>query len=196
MKRLLPTLALVFGAVGLPMQASAAPEVYDIDPEHTVAAFLIMHAGYAKVLGQFSDIEGEFTFDDETNEVTDITARIGAESVTTGHDGRDRHVRSADFLDAEAHPDITFTSTGGTAISETEGVISGDLTIRGVTNPVDLDVKLNLVAVYPCCHEKETIGVSATTTFLRSDFGSTYALPVFVGDEVEVILEFEAIKRD
>jgi polyisoprenoid-binding protein YceI len=190
------TLACAAGLVTLPMRAPAEPATYAVDPDHAVAAFLVMHAGYARVLGQFSDVEGQFTFDDETGEVRDITARIGAESVSTGQDARDEHVRSEDFLDAETHPDITFTSTDATAISETEGVVTGELTLRGVTNPVELRVKLNQVAQYPCCHEKETVGISATTTILRSAFGSTYALPVFVGDEVEVILEFEAIRQD
>lgn len=196
MRRALTTTLLTASLAGLPLAAGAEPAIYDIDPEHAVAAFTVMHAGYAKVLGRFSDVEGQFTFDPETNEAGDISARIGAASVDTGQDARDEHVRSADFLDAEAHPDITFTSTGTTALSETSGTVTGDLTIRGVTQPVELDVTLNQVAVYPCCHEKETVGISARTSIKRSDFGSTYALPVFVGDDVDIILEVEAIRRD
>lgn len=183
---------LSLGAVS----ASAEPATYQIDPEHAVAAFMVMHAGYAKVLGRFSDMEGQFVFDAETSEVGEISARIGAASVDTGQAERDEHVRSPDFLDAEANPDITFTSTGGTQLTDTEGTIAGDLTLRGVTKPVELHVKLNQVAEYPCCHEKETVGISASTSLLRSDYGSTYALPVFVGDEVEIMLEFEAIRQD
>jgi polyisoprenoid-binding protein YceI len=190
------TLAFAAGFAVLPRAAPAEQATYSVDPAHAVVAFLVMHAGYAKVLGQFSDVEGTFSFDDETGEVSDITARISAQSVSTGQADRDEHVRSEDFLDAEAHPDITFTSTEATAISATEGVVEGDLTIRGVTNPVELRVTLNQIAQYPCCHEKKTVGISAKTSFLRSAFGSTYALPVFVGDEVEVILEFEAIRQD
>ncbi|WP_424931669.1 YceI family protein [Amaricoccus macauensis] len=183
-------------ALALPTALAAEPATYDLDPEHAVAAFTVMHAGYAKVLGRFSDIEGEFTFDPETREVSNVSARIGAASVDTGQAARDEHVRSADFLDAEANPDITFTATDATALSETSGTLAGELTIRGVTQPVELSVTLNQVADYPCCHEKETVGISASTMIKRSDFGSTYALPVFVGDDVDIILEFEAIKRD
>ncbi|ETX28560.1 YceI family protein [Roseivivax isoporae] len=174
----------------------AEPATWDIDPEHAVVAFTIMHAGYARVLGRFSDVQGSFVYDPEANELGDVTATIGAGSVDTDHEARDTHVRSADFLDAEAHPEITFTATGGTAETDTTGTVEGEITIRGVTQPITLDVTLNKVATYPCCHGKETVGVSATASLLRSEFGSTYALPDFVGDEVSVILEFEAIRRD
>jgi|TARA_R110000851_G_scaffold182425_1_gene331558 polyisoprenoid-binding protein YceI len=183
-------------ALGLAAPAQAEPATWQIDPEHAVVAFTIMHAGYAKVLGRFSDIEGSFVYDPETQELSDVTARIGAGSVDTDHEKRDNHVRSADFLDAGAHPAITFTATGSTPTSETTGTVTGDLTIRGVTQPVTLDVTLNKRADYPCCHGKDTLGISATAEILRSDFGSTYALPEFVGDAVSIILEFEAIRAD
>lgn len=183
-------------ALGLAQPAQAAPATWEIDPEHTVVAFTIMHAGYAKVLGRFSDIEGSFIYDPDTQELGEVTARIGTASVDTDHEKRDDHVRSADFLDAGAHPAITFTATGGTPSSETTGTVTGDLTIRGITQPVTLDVTLNKRADYPCCHGKDTLGISARADILRSDFGSTYALPEFVGDAVSIILEFEAIRAD
>ncbi|WP_297778263.1 YceI family protein [uncultured Roseovarius sp.] len=184
---------LAFG-VAHPVQAE--PATWQIDPEHAVVAFTIMHAGYAKVLGRFSQIEGSFTYDPETQDLGKVTATIGTPSIDTDHEQRDTHVRSPDFLDAEAHPMITFTAEGGTPISDTAGTVSGDLTIRGVTQPITLDVTLNKRAVYPCCHGKETLGISATAEILRSAFGSTYALPDFVGDSVNIILEFEAIRAD
>lgn len=183
-------------ALGLTPPAQAEPSTWQIDPEHAVVAFTIMHAGYAKVLGRFSDIEGSFVYDPETQELGDVTARIGTASVDTDHEKRDEHVRSADFLDAGAHPAITFTATSSTPTSETTGTVTGDLTIRGITQPVTLDVTLNKRADYPCCHGKETLGISATAEILRSDFGSTYALPDFVGDAVDIILEFEAIRAE
>lgn len=183
-------------ALGLAAPAQAEPATWRIDPDHAVVAFTIMHAGYAKVLGRFSDIEGSFTYDPDTRELGEVTARIGADSVDTDHEKRDNHVRSADFLDAKAHPAITFTATGNTPTSETTGTVIGDLTIRGVTQPVTLDVTLNKRADYPCCHGKDTLGISATAEILRSDFGSTYALPEFVGDPVSIILEFEAIRAE
>ncbi len=179
-----------------PAAAEAESATYSIDPEHVVVSFTIMHAGYARVLGIFPEVEGTFAYDNQTQELSDVSVTIGAASVNTFLEKRDEHVRSADFLDAGAHPQITFVADGGTPETETYGTVTGDLTIRGVTQPVTLGVTLNQLADYPCCHGKETIGISATASILRSDFGSTYALPVFVGDEVDIMLEFEAIRQD
>lgn len=191
-----PVLGLCALAALAPATAKADSATYAIDPEHVVVSFTIMHAGYARVLGIFPDVEGSFIYDDETQELSDVSVSIRAASVNTFLEKRDEHVRSPDFLDATAHPQITFVADGGTPTSDTTGTVAGDLTIRGVTQPVALEVTLNQLADYPCCHGKETIGISASTTIQRSAFGSTYALPVFVGDDVEITLEFEAIRED
>ncbi|MGI3210183.1 YceI family protein [Roseovarius tibetensis] len=182
--------------LGLAQPAQAAPATWQIDPEHTVVAFTIMHIGYAKVLGRFSQIEGNFVYDPDTRSLGQVRVEIGARSVDTDHEARDNHVRGEDFLDAGDHPMITFTADGGTATSETTGTVTGDLTIRGVTQPVTLDVTLNKRAEYPFGHGKETLGISATAEIQRSEFGSTYALPTMVGDTVDIMLEFEAIRAD
>ncbi|WP_102108760.1 YceI family protein [Oceaniglobus roseus] len=196
MKRHLAAPLCLAAALAAPLPAAAEPARYALDPEHMVVAFTVMHAGYAKVLGRFADVEGGFTYDPETKTLSDVSVKIDAASVDTFNAARDEHVRSADFLDAGANPDITFTADGGTPTSDTTGTVEGELTIRGVSRPVTLEVTLNQLADYPCCHGKETIGASARTTINRSDFGSTYALPVFVGDAVEIMLEFEAIRQD
>lgn len=193
-KRLIALCALTALSLAEPLHAE--PARWEIDSEHAVVAFTIMHAGYAKVLGRFSEIEGHFAYDPETQELGEVRATIGAQSVDTDHEKRDTHVRSPDFLDAEAHPLFTFVGTGSSAATETTGTVTGDLTIRGVTRPVTLDVTLNKHADYPCCHGKETLGISARAEILRSDFGSTYALPDFVGDAVSIMLEFEAIRAE
>jgi polyisoprenoid-binding protein YceI len=183
-------------ALAAPMPASADTATYALDPEHLLVAFTVMHAGYGKVLGRFADIEGSFVYNEETQELSDVSVTIGAASVDTFHEARNEHVRSPDFLDAAANPQITYTADGGTPTSATTGTVTGDLTIRGTTMPVTLDLTLNKLADYPCCHGKETVGVSATTSLLRSDFGSIYALPDFVGDEVDIMIEFEAIRQE
>lgn len=182
--------------LGVAQPVHAAPATWQIDPEHTVVAFTVMHIGYAKVLGRFSEIEGSFDYDPETRTLDDVRVEIGAQSVDTDHAKRDGHVKSDDFLAAGDHPVITFAATGGTPISETQGTVTGDLTIRGVTQPVTLDVTLNKRAEYPFGHGKETLGISATAEIKRSDFGSTYALPTMVGDRIDIMLEFEAIRTD
>lgn len=106
-------------------------------------------------------------------------------------------MRKKDFLWAEEHPVIRFTGTGAKPTGERTGIVSGDLTIRGVTRPVTLDVTWNRSGRYPFGDKHYAIGISARTTVKRSDFGMTYALEGdMVGDDVEILLEFEAIRQE
>lgn len=189
------TLASIIAA-SLGQAADAAPRTYDIDPEHAAIAFLVDHIGFAKVLGQFLTTSGTFVFDEETRELGEVSVAIDAKSVFTNDDRRDRHVISKDFLSANENPEITFTANGGTITSDLTGKVTGDLTIRGVTRPVTLDVVWNKSGAYPFGHQKHTMGVSARAKILRSEWGMDYAQGGIVGDEVELIIEIEAIARD
>lgn len=174
--------------------AAAEPVAYSIDPTHTTVAFMVEHVGYADTLGLFREIEGTFVFNEAEKTVTNIEVTVPAASVWTNHEKRDAHVRNADFLDAEAHPMISFTADGGEVTGDNTGTVTGDLTIRGQTNPVTLDVTLNKSAPYPFAHKKQTIGVSARATIKRSEWGMDYAVANgLVGDDVELLIEFEAI---
>lgn len=180
-----------------PLSATAEPVRYDIDPSHTVVAFLVGHIGYARMLGQFVDVEGSFVYDAETQTLSDLSASVGIDSVNSFDDRRDPHIKSADFLDMETQPRITFTADGGTPASDTTGTVTGVLSMRGQEHPVTFEVTLNKIAAYPFGHGKETLGFSARATVLRSTWGSTYALQGdIVGDEVEIIIESEAIRAD
>ncbi len=185
------TAALIAAALASP--ATAEPHTYEIDQTHASIGFLVDHIGYAKLLGQFLKTEGSFVFDEETLELGEVNVTIDASSVFTNHEARDNHVRSNDFLAAGDNPDITFTATGGQIETDRTGKVTGDLTIRGVTNPVTLDVTWNKTAPYPFGHQKQTIGVSARGSILRSDYDMTYAQGGIVGDEVDLIIEVEAI---
>ncbi|MEM9061218.1 MAG: YceI family protein [Pseudomonadota bacterium] len=176
--------------------AHAAPRTYAIDPAHATIAFLVDHIGYAKTLGKFLKTEGSFVYNEDTRELGDVSVEIDATSVFSNDKARDNHIRNKDFLDSKDHPLITFTASGGEAASDTAGTVTGDLTVRGVTNPVTLDVTLNKAAPYPFGHQKQTLGISARATIKRSEFGMTYALGGLVGDEVELIIEIEAIAQD
>lgn len=190
--------ALAALLVTLPsLSALAEPRRYTLDPEHLAIAFKSRHLGLSDVLGQFLKASGSFVYDDQARTVEDIRVEIRADSVFTNHDARDGYVRSADFLDARAHPVITFVGTRSEATGERSGKVHGDLTIRGVTRPVVLDVTLTGAGEYPFGDKHHAVGVSATTVLKRSEFGMTYALEGgMVGDEVPVILEFEAIRQD
>jgi polyisoprenoid-binding protein YceI len=144
----------------------------------------------------FRTAEGSFVFDPDVPAVSEIKVSIDAASVFTNHDKRDEHLRNADFLDVANHPRLTFVGRTATPTGPRTGKISGDLTIRGVTRPVTLDVTWNKSGEYPFADRHYATGVSARTTIKRSDFGMTYALQGdLVGDDVDIILEFEAIRQ-
>ncbi len=170
---------------------------YELDRDHTAIYFTVDHIGYAKTLGVFTELEGGFRYDLETQELADVAVAIGAASVNTFHEARDNHVRNGDFLDVATHPTISFVASGGQAEGDTKGTVTGDLTILGVTRPVTLDVTLNKVADYPFGHRREVLGLSMRTTVRRSEFGMTYGVENgLVGDVVTVNIETEAMKMD
>lgn len=174
----------------------AAPKTFKIDPDHALVAFKVDHIGYAKVLGQFLKVSGEFVYDTETATLGRVSVTVDANSVFSNQQARDKHIRGRDFLDTETAPEITFQADGGKAETETTGTVTGALTVRGVTRPVTLDVRLNKAGPYPFGHKKFTLGISASATIKRSEWGMTYALGGIVGDDVELIIEVEAILQD
>ena len=193
----LAVLVLVLAASGLAARPAVAEMTrWVIDPEHFSILFSASHIGYKQQLGLFLDGSGSFLFDEASQELDDLVVEIDAKSVFTNHDGRDNHLRSGDFLDADNHPLIRFVMTEATPETATTGTITGDLTIRGITRPVTLDVQLNKVGAYPW-GSNYVLGISAETTIMRSDFGSTYALEgEMVGDAISLAFEIEAIRQD
>ncbi|MEX0760689.1 MAG: YceI family protein, partial [Tistlia sp.] len=158
-------------------------------------AFLVSHIGYQKVLGRFTDFSGSFQFDEQAPSLSDLEVTIEADSIETEHRRRDEHLRSDDFLYEDEHPEIRFVMTGAEPAGARSGTVSGDLTLRGVTRPVALDVTWNKTGPYPFGDTYVT-GISARTSFLRSEFGMDYGgADGLVGDEVEVIIELEAIRE-
>jgi polyisoprenoid-binding protein YceI len=190
---------VVIGAVaglGFPAGAAAAPQTYVLDPQHLSIGFMVMHVGFAKTIGLFRKAEGSFVFDESEPSVRDIQTTIDAASVFTDHEKRDEHLRANDFLAVEQYPTITFKGVSAVKTGPRSGRITGDLTLRGVTKPVDLEVVWNKSGAYPFGDGHYAVGVSARTKIKRSDFGMTYALAGdMVGDEVDVMIEFEAIRQ-
>ena len=174
----------------------AEPKTYKIDDEHFSMMFEIMHIGYAPVMGMFREVEGEFVYDEETQELLSGKLTFQSDSVFTNHKKRDEHLRKDDFLNSKKFKDITFTVTDFETTGENTGVVTGDLELLGQTGEVMLDVTLNKAEVYPIGHEEYTLGLSASTTLMRSDWGMTYGLdPALVGDEVTLRFGFEAIQE-
>lgn len=191
----LSTIAFVTALALPPMQTMAEPATYEIDPAHFSIGFSSMHIGYAPVLGMFLEGGGSFVFDEETRELSNVDVTIKAASVFTNHEKRDGHARSKDFLFVEDYPDIHFVMTSSEATGDTTGTVTGDLTLRGVTKPVILEVTWNKSDEYPFGNNY-VIGISASTIIKRSEFGMTYAVENgWVGDETPITIELEAIRQ-
>jgi polyisoprenoid-binding protein YceI len=179
--------------VGSALGAAGEPARYELDPAHTTVAFLVEHIGYAKTLGQFLRASGGYTFDAETGALSNVRVVVETDSVDTHHEARDRHLRSGDFLDAQAHPAMTFTAGSARRTGERTFAVTGELALLGETRPLTLQATLNKSAPYPIGNRAEVMGVSARGTLKRTEFGMTYGVAdKLVGDDVEIVIEFEA----
>jgi len=189
---------LIAGAAALSAPAAKAePRTFTLDPAHLHVGFLVAHIGYAKTLGVFTDVEGTVVFDEEAPSLQSIDVTVQTDSVHTGHDARDNHVRSDDFLDADEHPEMTFALRETDQTGPRTGTVTGDLTLRGETHPITLDVTWNKSGPYPFGDKHYTVGISARGSLKRSDWGMTYAVDNgLVGDEVEIIIEAELIRQE
>lgn len=174
----------------------AAPATYEIDPEHLSIGFLVDHVGYQKVLGMFRNASGSYNFDEATGQLSNVKVEIDAASVFTNHKKRDDHLRGADFLNASEFPKLVFTATEGQRTGERTFTINGQLQILGKTQPVTLQATWNKSGEYPFGAKPYVMGVSARGSFKRSAYGMMYAVENgWVGDEVSLIIEFEAIRK-
>jgi len=179
-----------------PGPATAEPAEYELDPDHLNIGFLVSHIGFAKTSGIFREAEGSFVFDEESLKLSDIKVTVETESVFTNHKKRDKHLRSADFLDADEYPEMTFVGTGSEKTGARSGTVTGKLTLRGQTHPLTLEVTWNKSGFYPFGHKDYVIGISARGKLKRSLYGMTYVVENgWVGDEVELIIEFEARRQ-
>ena len=196
MKRLRPTIALSIPLlVTASLPALAEPQKFVVDDEPFSMTFEVMHIGYAPVIGMFRDVEGQFEYDEETNDIRSGSLTFQSERVFTNHEKRDEHLRKPDFLDSSNHPEVTFSVSSFESTGDNTGTVTGDLTMLGQTRPVDVAVTLNKSADYPIGHKDYTLGITAEATIKRSEWGMTYGLdPALVGDEVKLRFGFEAIK--
>jgi polyisoprenoid-binding protein YceI len=180
--------------------ALAAPEKYEFDTNHLVVGFLVEHIGYAKVLGMFRKASGGFTFDEQTQQLSDVSLVIDTASVYTNHEKRDDHLRSTDFLNVVEFPEMQFTADSAKSAGDKQFQVDGMLTLLGVSKPVTLSMVWNKSETYPFraygLSPHYAMGVSGRGSFKRSDFGMSYAVDNgWVGDEIELIIELEAIRQ-
>lgn len=172
------------------------PGRWSIDPLHSDVSFTVRHMVVGKVRGRFRRFSGEVVTAPDPLGST-VTARVDMTSVDTNQEQRDAHLRSAEFFDVDAHPEMTYRSTGlrrdGTGF-----VLDGELTLKGVTRPVPLSLEFN--GFEPNGPAGAVAGFSASGTLNRRDFGVDFhALleggGVVVGDEIAVTLDIEAVRQ-
>jgi polyisoprenoid-binding protein YceI len=179
-----------------PLPAGLTTGAYDIDTSHTTAAFSVRHAGIAKVRGTIAVTAGTITVGDDL-ESSSVTAQLDAASVSTGDAGRDGHLQSADFWHAEEKPTWSFASTDIRADGD-EYVISGDLTINGITKGVELETEFTGTAKDPFGNDRA--GFEAELEINRRDFGLTWNATLetggfLVSDKVKITLDVSAIAK-
>ena len=175
------------------LSARAEPQQYEIDPEHLALGFLVEHLGYAKVLGSFQEASGSYQFDEDTGQLSDVLIVVDTASIFTNHRRRDTHLRSADFLNVRQFPSMTFSGATARPIDEMTFEVEGELELLGLIRPLNLTVSWNKSGTYPFGDEQYVMGISARGSFQRSSYDMNYGVENgWVGDTVEIIIEFEA----
>jgi polyisoprenoid-binding protein YceI len=175
-----------------------APGTFDLDPAHTRIGFSARHMMVSKVRGRFAEFTGSITIAADPLQSA-AEADIKTASIDTGQPDRDGHLVSADFLNAEKWPELTFRTTGITGHQRNVFTVTGDLTIKDVTRPVELTLEIEGVGNSP--YGKQVMGFTLTTEIQREDYGMTWNVAVegggvLVGKTVKIEIEGEAVRRD
>jgi polyisoprenoid-binding protein YceI len=178
--------------------SAVATSTWNIDPVHSTVQFKVKHMMVSNVKGEFTNLTGKLDLSDADVSQSCVEATIDAASIDTRDPQRDAHVKSADFLDVETFPSITFRSRHISKETSERLAVEGDLTIHGTTHRVVLDVE-ELSAPTKDPWGAMRIGMSATTRISRRDFGLTWntaleAGGVLVGDEIYITLDVEFVK--
>ena len=188
MKKFFLTVAM---SLTLASAAQAEPVTYMLDASHSQIVFSYNHLGFSTTTGMFSGFEGPIELDAENPSASSVEVSFPAQSLITGWPAREGHFLSEDFFDSDANPLVTFTSTAIEVIGDNTGMITGDLTMNGITKSVVLDATMNQLKVHPVAN-LPWAGFDATTTLLRSDFDMGQFAP-FVGDEIAINISIEAM---
>jgi polyisoprenoid-binding protein YceI len=170
---------------------------WDIDPVHSTVGFAAKHAMVATTRGHFSVFKGGATIDGENPANSSVWVDIDADSVTTGNDQRDTHLRSGDFFSVETHPHISFRSTS-IKVDGDEIVTAGDLNVAGTTHPVEVTWEFNGLSKDPFGNTRS--GWDGTATLNRKDWGLVWNAALetggfLVSDKIKLVLEVAAVKH-
>lgn len=164
---------------------------YALDPTHASVIWSLSHAGLSNYQARFDRIEGSLAFDPDSPANSQVDIRIDPKSVSTGLPDFDKTIATdSRYFNANAFPEIRFTSTTIKVTDEAKGTVTGDLTFRGVTKPITLDVSFN-GAGKSFGNPGDTLGFSATGQIDRTEFGLTYLSSFGIGTEVKLRIEAE-----
>lgn len=182
----------LFSTLFLSFTLLAQPVEYTIDPMHTFVSWHINHFDFSHPSGKWY-AQGSLSYDKDKIENSKVNVTIDVAEMVTGIKKLDDHLKGKEFFDVEKFPTATFVSDKVEAIDSKTAKVFGKLTVRGVTKPVTLEVKLNKAGMSPVSN-KETVGFSAHTDVKRSDFDMKAFLPG-LGDDVKLDIEVEAAKK-
>ena len=172
--------------------ATADDYVIDTDGAHASIQFRISHLGYSWLKGRFNDFSGEFSYDPANPGASEIAVDIDPASIDSNHAERDKHLRSADFLDVEQYPEASFVSTDYIPNGDGTATLEGELTLHGVTRPISIDVEKIGEGEDPWGGYR--VGFSGETEFALADYGIDYNLGP-ASETVYLELEVEGIRQ-
>ena len=169
----------------------AAKETFNIDSVHSTAIFRVQHLGAGNFYGRFNELEGTIDWDAEDGPSFDVSIKI--ESVDSGNEALDKHLKNADFFDAKQFPTMTFKSTGAKKMGD-NWKVTGEMTMHGVTKPVEVDMEFVGRADVG---RGDRVGFETTFTIKRSDFGMNWGVENgALGDATKIIVSLEGIKAE
>jgi polyisoprenoid-binding protein YceI len=178
--------------IGLLPAATSRADTYRLEPIHCQVLFFADHLGFSRQMGRFTGVSGRFYFDPDDPASSSVEAEIDVRSLWLGDAAWERKVLSDDFFDARRWPTMRYVSTRVEPVGDGRLRVEGELSLRGVSRPVALDVRVNRVGRNSFTFEHRA-GFSATATIKRSEFGMRRLLAA-VGDEVEIRLEIEGVR--
>ncbi len=174
-------------------QAQAADYVVDIEGQHAFIQFKINHLGYSYILGNFESFEGQFHYDPDNLEASSVEMEVDVTSLNTNHAERDRHILSDDFLDAGEYPTATFVTTGFEPDGDSEGVLTGELTLKGETREIEMPVTLMGEGEDPWGAYRA--GFEGSTMLTLEDYGIDMSDFPEVMHELELYVTFEGVRQ-
>jgi len=169
--------------------AQAAPVTYRLDPDHTMVLFSWNHFGFSHPTADFGLGQGTLVFDEQHPAHSSVDVTLPLSRLDTHVSALDKHLKEADFFDAGKYPTVTFKSTTVQPLGAHKFMVSGELTVHGVTKPVVLDATLNKIGINPMT-KAQSIGFDATATLKRSEFGIGAYVPM-VSDLITIRITTE-----